>query len=261
MEGLESNENKRNIEKDKADFEIAIQESVNEIDTDFDAEAVASLTSDIESGNTFTLGEIHGVRENPDIIYTLIKKFGFKALGLEWKKELEEIVKNFQDNGVLDIESILESSDGRITAGHFSLLRKIKEENLVENIFLFDKSRRGKRDEGMAEEIIEQTSSGTPTIVIAGNAHTNLNEIEEVDGSKHISMVKVLQDKGTSFSVGEIDYVSGNYFNIGLKNFRQVDEASAGNPRFYKNEDGIYVYQLPTATPAVVPNPSAIFNE
>ncbi len=264
MESLKLSENGRNLEKEKQDFEMAVQETIiDTIDTDFDSEASRSLQNDLQSGKFFALGEMHGVKENPDIVYTLIKKFGIQKLGLEWNKKLAKTVKHFQEEGLLDYDAILNSADGRITAGHFALLKKLKEGGFGEGVFLFDTNTYGAdRDEMMAGEVIENTKAeSSPTMIVAGNAHTNLREIKERDGTTHLSMVKVLQNKGRDFSVGEIEYLAGEFFNNEIRKFGSQTNVENKKARFYKNEKGEYVFELPLATSATVPNPTATYIE
>ncbi|MFZ2522115.1 MAG: hypothetical protein WAX44_01205 [Minisyncoccia bacterium] len=249
----------RNLDKEKKDFETAIKESVFEVPTDFDAEAVNMLIDDIVAGKVFALGEMHGVKENPSIVYTLIKKFKFKKLGIEWDKSMTRVTQLFQSDSVLDFGSIMNSSDGRITAGYFSLMKKLKDEGLVNSFFFFDdRDSWNKRDEVMAEEIIGHTSESSPTLVVAGRAHADLCDIVEGDGTTHPSMAKFLEDKNKLFSRGEIRYLSGQYFNNQIKDFENVlgDESKA---KFYRNESGVYIFELPRATLATVPNPTGIY--
>ncbi|HEY0220724.1 MAG TPA: hypothetical protein VGC58_00700, partial [Candidatus Paceibacterota bacterium] len=253
--------NERNLQKEKETFEVGIIEPIVEIPTEYDDEAVNALVDDIVAGNVFTLGEVHGVKENPSIVYTLIKKFKFRQLGLEWDKDIARVVELFQTEGVLDFNAIMNSCDGRITPGYFNMLKKIKSDGLVDSIFFFDdKDSWGKRDEVMAQDIIGHTSENVPTIVVAGNAHTNLREIKEGDGTVHPSMVKFLQDKDKNFSMGEIRYISGKFFNNQVRDFGELAENPAGKTaRFYKNENRQYVYELPVASLALVPNPTGIY--
>lgn len=256
---MDTERNERNLQKEKENFEAAIVESVSEIQTDFDEEAVNSLVDDIVAGNVFALGEVHGVKENPGIVYTLIKKFKFRQLGLEWDKEIARAVEMFQSENVLDFNSIMNSCDGRITAGYFNMLKKIKNEGLVDSIFFFDdKDSWTRRDEVMAQDIIGHTSQNTPTIVVAGSAHTCMDDIREGDGTTHPSMVKFLQDKEKRFSMGEIKYLSGKFFNNQEKSFVGEDTNSKKS-RFYRDSSGVYIFELPLARSAIVPNPTGIY--
>lgn len=260
MEDVALNRNERNLDREKAVFESAILEPVVEIPTDFDEDATNLLIDDIVAGRVFTLGEVHGVKENPSIIYTLIKKFGFKQLGLEWDKEISRVVDLFQNDGALDYNFIMNSSDGRITAGYFNLLKRIKEEGLISSVFFFDdKDSWSKRDEMMAQEIIGHTANNIPTITVAGNAHTDLADISEGDGTVHPSMVKFLETKEKLFSMGDIHYRSGNFFNNQVKSFGNNQESGISKAKFYRNGSGVYVFELPLATLATVPNPTGIY--
>ena len=259
-ETMESSE--RNLEKEKETFEEAINRPVIDIPTDFDIDASNLLIDDLVAGKVFVLGEIHGVRENPSIVYTLIKRFKFTRLGMEWDKGLGRVTQLFMDDGVLDFNSIKNSSDGRISAGYFALLKKLKAENLGTKTFFFDdKDSWTRRDEAMAEEIIGHTADSSPTIAIAGRAHADLADIREGDGTMHPSMVKFLEDKGKPFCNGEIRYLSGRYFSNQSKNFENVLGGDISKARFYRDEFGVYIFELPTASLATVPNPTGIYIE
>ncbi|MFZ2523004.1 MAG: hypothetical protein WAW92_01320 [Minisyncoccia bacterium] len=257
---MDTDRSERNLVKEKEAFEAAIVESVSEIPTAFDEDAVNSLVDDIVAGNVFALGEVHGVKENPSIVYTLIKRFKFRQLGIEWDKDMARVVELFNTENVLDFTSIMNSCDGRIISGYFNMMKKIKAEGLVDSIFFFDdKDSWVKRDEVMAQEIIGHTSEDLPTILVAGNAHTSLRDIREGDGTVHPSMVSYLQEKDKRFSMGEIRYLSGMYFNNAEKNFTENNDSADRTPRFFKDSSGIYIYELPTAHLATVPNPTGIY--
>lgn len=257
---MDTERNERNLQKEKETFEAAIVESVMEIPTDFDEDAVNSLVDDIVAGNVFALGEVHGVKENPSVVYTLIKKFRFRQLGIEWDKDMARVIELFQMEGVVDYNSFMNSCDGRITAGYFNMLKKIKAEGLVDSIFFFDdKDSWIRRDEVMAQEIIGHTAEEIPTMVVAGNAHTSLKDIKEGDGTVHPSMVRYLENKEKKFSLGEIRYLSGQYFNNQVKDFNASVDVKGRLPKFYKNESGQYIYELPEANVATVPNPTGIY--
>ena len=93
-------ESVRNVERDRVAFIEAIKNfEVKEIDTDFDEKSVAALVSELEKSKLFILGEMHGVKENVDIIYTLFKKFGFRKLALEWNVIMKEKTNEFLQTG------------------------------------------------------------------------------------------------------------------------------------------------------------------
>jgi len=263
MEKLESAPKKeRDIEQDRTAFFEAMKSFVvKEIDAEFDDQSVESLVSELDESKLFLLGEMHGARENVDVIYSLFKKFGFKKLALEWDKILQGQVDEFLKTGKIDFESMQSSCDGRITAGHFALINKLKEEGLLEAVVCFDEEpltgEWDGRDMNMAKNILESLSDSS-TLVVAGNLHTKTEPFafrgEEV---KHHPMGENVKKQIENVPAGRIEYAKGQYHNIGIKDFRRdPDEPELAKAKFYKSADGIYSFDLPEAHAAVVPNPS-----
>jgi len=253
-------EGARNIEQDRLSFVEAIKNiEIGEIDTEFDEKSVESLVSELGKTKLLLLGEIHGVKENADIIYTLFKKFGFKKLALEWNTELHAHIEKFLQTGELDFEAVQNETDGRITAGHFALLKKLKDEGLLEELVCFDEWS-SDRDASMAENILANVSSDK-TLVVAGNLHTKFESIVEIDGKTHRSMGEHVKKQIPTVPSGEIQYLTGQFHNFGTKDFREKPEGvELPKARFYKSDDGIYSFELPEAHVAVVPNPKEVLS-
>lgn len=251
-------EHKRDLRESEQAFLGAVERSViSEIQTDFDPQAVNALNTDIEAAHLFLLGEKHGVQENTDIIYTLFKKFGFQNLALEWHPNLQETVKTFLDTGTLDFKAIKDSPDGRITAGHFSLLKKLKDEGLLENIICFDASVEKSwddRDAQMAKNILANLSAH-PTLVVAGNLHTKTVPIDANISYKtpdmNHPMGEHIKQQIPDVPTGLIDPLSGKFYNYGVK---KIEKRDGDQARFYRSHDGSYIFEIPEAHTAIVPN-------
>lgn len=251
----------RNLEKDRSAFIEAVRDAqILEIETDFDEGATKTLESALTDTKLFLFGETHGVKENVDIIYTLFKKFGFRNLALEWEPSLKEKTERFLNGESLDFDSIKDSPDGRITAGHFALLKKMKEEGLLEKFVCFDQGGSAswdKRDENMARNIIEDLTDAS-TLVVAGNLHTKTEPItfEDEEGEHH-PMGEQVKKEMPDVPSGRISYLTGEFHNYGTRNFGDIpDDMELKSARFFKGEDGLYVFELPEAHVAVVPNPT-----
>ena len=252
----------RNIEQDRLAFIEAIKNiEIGEIDTEFDEKSVESLVTELGETKLLLLGETHGVKENADIIFTLFKKFGFKKLALEWDKELQELTEKFLKTGELDFEAIKDSPDGRITAGHFALLKKLKDLGLLENFVCFDgeapTSDWDTRDLKMAKKIIANLAD-SKTLVVAGNLHTQVVPITfENEKVEHHPMGENIKKQIPNVSSGGIKYLTGHFHNYGIREFRSKQEgAELAKAKFYKSVDGLYYFELPEAHLAVVPNPT-----
>lgn len=250
---------------DNPEFGEAVQRSpINELPMDFDEVVVAQAKQQLDSTGIFLLGEVHGVKENADIIYTLMKQLGCRGLALEWFEGLSPTIEHFLQTGELEIiEPLASSSEGNITAGHFALLRKLKSEGMLEKLILFDpilspnanESGQGAelRDEGMAANLMHHLDRSIPTLIVAGNVHTNINQTGEDGNIKaRDPMGFHLRKNNPSINTGMINYQSGNYFNIGVKTF-EGEYSYNSQPSFNRNSSGNYVFNLPNAHPAIVP--------
>lgn len=251
----------RNIERDKQSFLEAISShAIKEIPTEFDENATQLLSQSVRNTKLFILGEMHGVRENPDIIYTLFRRFGFRDLALEWSPELRETAERYVETGELDFETIKDSPDGTVTAGHFALLKKLRGEGMLNRLICFDGGATGPawndRDEAMARNILAEHSD-MPMLVVAGNLHAHTEPLTFDDESDvHHPMGESIKSALPEVSSGRIEYTSGQFHNFETRNFVRLSEGDLPtSARFSLDEEGKCVFELPVAHVATVPNP------
>lgn len=250
----------RNVEQDRREFIKALESlTIEEIPADFDEDASKKLVANLDKTKLLILGEMHGVKENVDVIYTLFKKFGFSQLALEWEAGLKVVADKYLESGEIDFDAIQDSPDGRITAGHFALLKKLKDEGLLEKLICFDGSGEADwnaRDENMAKNILDNLSDSL-TLVVAGNLHAKVEPITFSDepGERH-PMGSLVKAKIPNVPSGNIEYLTGQYHNYGTQDFFEDPEQEKTGSRFYITVDGLYTFVLPEASPAIVPNPS-----
>ena len=262
MESFERPRQERSLEKDKRSFIEAVSTvSIEEIQTVFDEASVQGLVENLKSTKLFILGEMHGVKENADIIYTLFKKFGFRQLALEWEPALKDVAEKYAESGTLDFDTIKDSPDGRITAGHFALIKRLKSESMLEELVCFDGGSSGPewnaRDAAMARNILANLAS-EPTLVVAGNLHAKTEPITVDDEpSEQHPMGENVKKGIPEVASGAIEYLTGQYHNYGIKEFSaSSDEKVLPDARFYRDDKGLYVFELPKAHAAIVPNPN-----
>lgn len=262
MESFPNQKPERNIESDRNSFiEAMSSTSIEEIPTNFDEQAVKEFTENLESNKLFILGEIHGVKENADIIYTLFKKFGFRQLALEWKPELMDTAKTYIQSGELDFDAIKESPDGRITAQYFALIKKLQSEGILTKLICFNEGSGGHgwnvRDAAMAQNILGNLSD-VPTLVVAGKLHTKTEPLSfDDEPGEHYPMALNIKRVIPDVASGAIEYLSGHYHNYGVEEFSTTsDQTIPTQAKFYKNKEGLFIFQLPKATAATVPHPS-----
>lgn len=150
---------------------------VEELRMEVDAAAAVRLRAKLEAGGPILVGERHGVEQNPLVAYTLARRFGLRVLCLEWSVDLQRAVDAFAAGGSLAAETFTNSGDGRITAGHFAVVRALRRDGLLDRVVLFDPSpwpgTWSERDQGMALHLLRETR-GRPALVMAGSLHTRL---------------------------------------------------------------------------------------
>ncbi len=244
----------RNLEQDKESFLEEVEKvSIQEIPVEITPEVFDIITANIESTKIFLLGETHGVKENTDVIYTLFKKFGFKQLALEWETNLNEVVEKYLSSGEIDFNKIEESADGRITAAHFALIKKLKEEGLLTKlVYLIGKFGENTRDENMAASSI-QNISDEAMLVVTGNLHTKTEKIIFEDGKEMYPMGEFIKKEIPNVETAKIRYAHGQYHNFGTHTFGKEEENPVKS-EFSLDKDNVYQFVVPEAHVAVVPN-------
>ena len=160
----------------------AFQRAVNEFDiTSFrlsiDPAALAAARQSLDQSGLLLLGEVHGVRQNPLIAAALMTALDMTGLALEWPAALAEPVSGFFADGRVPDHPQLWGGDGRITVGHFALLRERFQAERLQALTLFDGVNEvgwSRREAAMAQRILNAQQPGSRTLVIAGSAHTAL---------------------------------------------------------------------------------------
>jgi hypothetical protein len=196
------------------------------------------------------VGESHGVYETPAALYALARALGTRAIALEWAhEEMQDEVESFMRDGTFDFARLWSSlpaaaeffsGDGRITAGHFALLGRLKAEAWLDQVILFDRLDDGteaqdplRRDREMAGRMLA-TWSEAPALVVAGAFHARL----DVEGS----MARHLAQRRAGLLSMMLQYSSGHCWASG-----RLHDVSAPMP------DAPIVLRLDDASPAIVP--------
>lgn len=151
--------------------------AVRDLELEIEPLAAARLAAKLAAGGPILVGERHGVEQNPLVAHTLMRHLGLRVLGLEWSADLQPVVEGFLAGEALDAGALLDSADGRITAGHFAVLRSLRRDGLLDRVVLFDFApwprTWSERDWAMAVRLLQQTP-GPPAVVMAGSLHTRL---------------------------------------------------------------------------------------
>lgn len=203
--------------------------SVHEVPARFDAAALAAAASRSRATGLFLLGERHKRTETPRAIYTLMRRLDFRGLALEWESDLRQLVDGYLAERI-DASAAL-SEDGRVTAGHFAVLGRLRDEGRLEHLVLMDETSREwtghwtERDAGMARTLLRDRDPAVPTLVVAGGFHTTLGADDPT--------VAVLVDREVpGVPNGVLDYAT----------------TSRREGKFSRDRNGRFVFALPSET-------------
>jgi hypothetical protein len=117
-------------------------------DIALEADALARAAASLTEAGLLVVGERHGARETPTVLYALAVALGARAVALEWShEEMEAPVQAYLRTGGFDFEQLWSLSpsaeffcgDGRITAGHFALLDRLRREGRLDQVIVFDR--------------------------------------------------------------------------------------------------------------------------
>lgn len=214
------------------------------------AAAAAAQRSLAESG-LLLLGEVHGVRENPLLIRSIMKSFSLSSLALEWPEDLGPVIDAFIAAGALTEHCKLWAGDGRITAGHLAVLAERAAAGPLELVCFDGLTGAGwswsERDEAMADRILAAHTCRGGMLVVASNAHTQTTPTR-----LGVSLGAVLARRRPGVREIRISYGGGSYYNSAPRAFPPSEPRSA--QILLNEQDGALVLDLPMANEALVPH-------
>lgn len=224
---------------------------------DFERRALAHATRTLAATGLLIVGEPHGVRETPSVLYALAVALDTRAVAFEWShEEMDVAVQRFLRDGSFDFESLWSlpasseffSGDGRITAGHFALLARLRSEGRLERIVVFDRldprpvsdwqDQVRVREPEMAARLLAGRDRGVPMIVLTGAFHAQLEAAEGVPMAAHLARAL------PGIEPAMLDYAGGYCLSRG-----ELHDVSGPMP------DAPITIRLGKATPATVPRP------
>ena len=218
-----------------------------------DDDAVAAAAESLRTSGLVLVGEPHGVYETPAVLYAIIVALDVRAVALEWSHdELERHVQTSLSFGAFDFTEYWRlpataeffAGDGRITAGHFALLERLRAERRLDQLVLYDRLDTDSpppdwhvRDREMATRLLDVWDGQRPLLVLSGAFHV---QTQPQDGAEplggHIARAR------PGIKTAMLDYRSGFCWSRG-----------ATHDLVGPMPEADIVFRLPRGTPADVP--------
>jgi hypothetical protein len=231
------------------------QQAVNEFDITslrltIDPAALAAARQSLDQSGLLLLGEVHGVLQNPLLARALMAALEVTGLALEWPAALAPAVSGFLADGRVPDHQQLWGGDGRITVGHFALLRERFLAQRLRALTLFDgvnEAGWSQRESAMAERILHAQAPAGRTLVIAGNAHTALTPT-----MLGVPLGARLAEWRPGVREIHIRYGNGTYYSHSAQRFNH--QFSLRRRARLRAEGGALVLELPAPMQARVPH-------
>jgi hypothetical protein len=241
------------VDSIEAVLRAAAEFVVADLELQAEPPAAVAVQRSLDDSGLLLLGEVHGVKENPLLIRSLMQLFGLTSLALEWPHELAPAMAGFLAGETLSDHPELWSGDGRITAGHLAVLAERAAAGPLE-LTLFDGTTGSdwnwsRRDEAMAARILAGSAGRTPTLVVAGNAHTPVSRTE-----LGVPMGACLAQSRPGVREIRINYCSGYFYNCQPAQFATISPAR--HQILLCQHDDVLVLDLPSGHEAIVPQRS-----
>jgi hypothetical protein len=201
----------------------AVQRAVEEFDVSsfqlsIEPAALAAVRDSLARAGLLLLGEVHGVRQNPLVVRALMATLDVTGLAMEWPADLAGAISSFLATSRVPDDELLWGGDGRITAGHFAMLRERFNAERLEALTLFDGVSEvgwSKREAAMADRILAAPRPGRGTLVVAGNVHTHLAPI-----GLGVPLGARLAQSRPGLREIRIRYGTGTYYNLSPQRFK-----------------------------------------
>ena len=191
-----------------------------------DIRQLSSLQSTLRKSNLIVHGEIHGIKENADVIYTLVKKLGVKRLAIETSPTVLNFI-NSVTTGSCDF-SLVDEDLFDLSVLSLEMIKTIaillQQNQLKELVFIdtfFDNLDEDaiippspqEREEQLAKNILGIDGS-LPTLCIMGQWHTQPKVVKNGE-TQHKSALYRLRKVKPNIPFIHNTYRQGQLFNDG----------------------------------------------
>lgn len=206
------------------------------------------LMSSFSETNLLVIGEIHGVKENADVLYSLVTQYGADIVAIE---RPEESYKNFIDS-VLKGKPNFDLAPANTFDGSMLSLEMIKTlqvlyaEKKIKAIEFIGVDDISNVEKDLADNILG-LDRNKKTICIMGNWHTTIEQIE-VGDDKHISaLMRAREKKDIAFV--EYKYGRGQLYNAGTGLVKIESDDESANYKIERLAKDNFMLFIPVATP------------
>ncbi len=193
------------------------------------SESLKLLSRDISDRKLFGIGEVHGVKDNVDLYFTVLQQFNFESIALEYPVDCILDLMNFIKNDVSPRHWFFqEINDGRFSYEMLSMLKLLYESGKLKKIICYDKRKDtidwNSRDKDYADAFLENYDPNFKMLITGGNYHVKSAPFKSPnEKGTFYPMCWHLKEKLGNFPTAKIVYVSGEFFNFEKQSFQTLE--------------------------------------
>jgi len=201
------------------------------------------LSVGISTARFVFCGEIHGAKQNCDVLYSLVTHYGITSLALEVHEGLKPFVDtciaNQPDFSLIDPNYFI---GGVLSVEMAKTIALLFTEGKLKHIHYIDAD----SEKDMADKILGVKDPG-PTMVLMGNWHTTT---KLMDHGNHKSTYLFVSEAGQGNVINiEYMYLTGSIYNYGNGIMSFGNKTQSTKYAITTIGDGLFELTVPVATP------------
>ena len=212
-----------------------------------DPDADGAVRESLALTGLVLLGERHGVEQTPVLMEELVDWFGLGGIALEWSERLRPWLDRWLADGIVADPAVDDAGmdvwggDGRLSAGHLAVLRRLAAAGLRitlidgatvpgppalgETVEAMQRRWWSDRDAAMADRVLAAPEMPGGRLVVAGSLHTRMQPLPIDDPRATqigVPMGVELARRRPGLCSIECVYGPGHFYNLGLR--RSVED-------------------------------------
>lgn len=202
-----------------------------------------SLQDSYAASRVLVCGELHGVKENADILYTLVTLYGCDVLAIERTESevgsfMKTVIEGKPDFSLVDSSTFFASM---LSVEMAKAIHCLFKEGRIKKLSYID-TEDDEVEAGLAKNLLSLDGQ-EKTVAVMGNWHTMLEKL-----SDHTSALLIARESRL-FTYVEYQYAKGEYYNAGSGLDSIENDSHASEYAIRTKDNDTFLLSVPLASP------------